>query len=131
MKELFVKYKEIILYLIFGVLTTLINIVIFFLFSDIFKINYLFSNVVAWIISVTFAFITNKLYVFEVKNNENTIKEAVSFVTFRLVSLAIDMLLMFIMIDIMKVNKMISKVIVNALVVIINYVTSKLFTFKK
>ena len=70
-KDLYKKYKEIILYLIFGVLTTLVNIIIFYLFNDIIKIDYKISNIIAWITSVIFAFITNKLVVFESKNKNN------------------------------------------------------------
>ena len=56
--------KEIILYVIFGVLTTIVNLIAYYLFSNIININYLISNAIAWIISVVFAYITNKFFVF-------------------------------------------------------------------
>ena len=70
MKELLMKYKEIIMYLIFGTLTTAVNIVVYYLFSNIIHINYLFSNAVAWFLSVLFAYVTNRKYVFDSKNNQ-------------------------------------------------------------
>lgn len=130
MKELFLKYKEIILYLIFGVLTTLVNIIVYFISTKVFLINYQLSNIVAWILSVTFAFITNKLYVFDSKET-NFLKEAISFYTLRLFSLGIDILIMFIMVSLLNINDLISKIISNIIVIVINYFTSKLITFKK
>ena len=70
MKELLMKYKEIIMYLIFGTLTTVVNIVVYYLFSNIIHMNYLFSNAVAWFLSVLFAYVTNRKYVFDSKNNQ-------------------------------------------------------------
>lgn len=66
------------MYLIFGTLTTAVNIVVYYLFSNIIHINYLFSNAVAWFLSVLFAYVTNRKYVFDSKNNQ-IIKEAISF----------------------------------------------------
>lgn len=126
------KYKEIILYLIFGVLTTAINIIVFDIFNNVFDIDYKISNFIAWLLSVMFAFFTNKTYVFESKGRgKKLISEAISFTTARLFSLAVDMILMIVFIDFVKLNKMISKVIVNVVVVILNYVLSKLFIFRK
>ena len=79
--NLYKKYKEIINYLIFGVLTTLISIVTYAIFTKVFHIDYLISNVLSWIIAVLFAYITNKIYVFESKSKKN-IKELISFFFF-------------------------------------------------
>lgn len=131
MKELFIKYKEFIMYLVFGVLTTLVNIIVYYVSAKIFLINYQISNVLAWILSVTFAFITNKLYVFESKDNDKLLKEAISFYSLRLFSLGIDIAIMYIMVSILNINDMVSKIISNIVVIIINYITSKLITFRK
>lgn len=131
MKELFIKYKELIMYLIFGVLTTLVNIIVYYVSTKIFLINYQISNVLAWILSVTFAFITNKLYVFESKTNDKLLKETISFYSLRLFSLGIDILIMYIMVSILNINDMISKIVSNVVIIIINYITSKLITFRK
>ena len=132
-KELLIKYKEVIMYLIFGVLTTIINIVTYYLFSNILNINYLVSNALAWILSVIFAYITNKIYVFESNTNKamDVLKEIISFVGFRIVSGLIDMGFMYITVSILLLNDTIMKILSNVVVVILNYVFSKLFIFKK
>lgn len=128
---LFNKYKEIILYLFFGVLTTLINIITYYFFTRYFHVSEYVSNVIAWVLSVLFAFITNKLFVFESKkiNWKVILRETISFFSFRLLSLGIDMGCMFIMISLCKWNDMISKIVVNIIVIVLNYIFSKVFVF--
>lgn len=128
--KLYKKYEEIINYLIFGVLTTLVSILSYALFTRIFSFNYIVSNILSWIISVTFAFITNKLYVFKVKDN-NIISEMIKFYLSRLTSLLIELVIMYIMVDVFRLNDMICKIIVQFIVIVLNYVFSKLFVFKK
>lgn len=131
--ELYKKYKEVILYLVFGVLTTIINIISFWLCNDILQIDYKTSNIIAWFLSVIFAFITNKLIVFKSKNKskKDTTKEAISFLVARLFSLIIDMALMMIMIDIFKINSLVAKFITNIVVIVMNYLFSKFIIFRK
>lgn len=131
--ELIKKYKSVILYLIFGVLTTIINILTYALLTKIFNINYLISNVIAWLFAVIFAYITNKLYVFESKSFEKRvlIKEIISFLLARLFSLGFDMLFMYITVGIFSFNDMFMKILSNIVVVILNYVFSKFIIFKK
>lgn len=128
--------KETISYLIFGVLTTIINIVVFGISED-FLMPFmsdtaaaLTANVIAWVLSVAFAFITNKLFVFESKSMsvKVIIKELYSFVIARLLSLAFDEA--FMMVAIKFMDSMLAKIISNVFVVIINYVLSKFFIFK-
>ena len=69
MKDLFLKYKEVIMYLVFGVLTTVVNIVVYYVVADCLKINYLIANIAAWFLSVLFAYVTNRKYVFESKSD--------------------------------------------------------------
>ena len=126
MKELLMKYKEIIMYLVFGVLTTVVNIVVYFLSAELLHINYLISNALAWFLSVLFAYITNRKYVFE-SSSQNILKEAVSFFSSRLATGILDMVLMWLFV---YVNDVIAKVIVNVIVVVLNYVLSKLVVFK-
>ena len=129
MKELLMKYKEIIMYLVFGVLTTVVNIVVYFLSAELLQINYLISNALAWFLSVLFAYITNRKYVFE-SNSQNILKEAVSFFSSRLATGILDMVLMWLFVYFNVVNDVIAKVIVNVIVVVLNYVLSKLVVFK-
>lgn len=144
-KELFLKYKEIIMYLIFGVLTTLISWGSYALFEIIFGAfianNIALSsvaNVLSWICAVLFAYITNKLWVFESKSFKADVvfKEIVTFVGSRLATGVFEWagvpLLMVIGLNqsILGIEGMLAKVIVSIVVVILNYVLSKLFVFK-
>ena len=125
------KRLEILSYLLFGGLTTIVNILTYYIFTNLLSFNFEISNVIAWIISVTFAFITNKLFVFENNKKTSIFKQAISFYGFRLLSLFIDMVLMYLFIKILIINDMLAKVVVNVLVIIINYFFSKLFIFGK
>lgn len=124
----FNKGYEVLSYLFFGGCTTLVNILTFWLLR-LLKLEVYTSNVIAWIVSVLFAFVTNKLFVFESKGN--TVKQGISFFIFRLISLAFDMGIMYLLIDVLSWNELLSKIITNIFVIIINYIFSKIFIFKK
>ena len=130
MKNIIQKNKEIIMYLVFGVLTTVVNIVVYYIFSNLLHMNYLFSNAMAWFLSVLFAYVTNRKYVFDSKNNQ-IIKEAISFFCSRLATGIMDMVLMWFLVNFNIVNDVVAKVVVNVIVVILNYILSKLVVFKK
>ena len=132
-KELYNKYKEILMYLIFGVLTTVVNIVSYFLLARILHIDTVVSTVIALILSILFAYITNKLFVFESKSWEPAIvfKEVISFGAARIISLLFETGFLALTVEIIGVPELIAKVIAAVFVVIINYVASKLFIFKK
>lgn len=127
------KYKESIMYLIFGILTVIINISSYIFITRILKLEILTANIIAWIIAVIFAYITNKLYVFQSKTttNKELIKEFSSFVSCRVLSLLLEMILMYIMIDIMFINDFIVKIFTNIIVIVLNYILSKIIIFKK
>ena len=131
--ELYKKYKEIINYLIVGVLTTLVSIIIYFIFTKIFPVNYMISNAISWVGAVLFAYITNKKYVFVSKSEtkKQIIIEMYQFFKYRILSFVIELLLMYAFVELIKIDDMIAKVIVQAIVIILNYVFSKLFVFKK
>lgn len=124
--------KEIISYLIFGVLTTVVNIATFAIVYDIMRLDYKIATTIAWIISVLFAFITNKHFVYNSKsiNAKIVIREFVSFIIFRILSYVIDLVMMIIMIDGYNMNSIYAKVIANIFVVVINYFASKFFIFR-
>ena len=132
-KTLFFKYKEQILYILFGVFTTVVNIVVFAVCADMMHLDTYISNFAAWVSAVTFAYITNKLWVFESKTTDakELFREIVSFTGARVLTLGIDMVLMFVGVDILHINKLIVKVLANVVVIVSNYVLSKLFIFKK
>lgn len=133
----FLTTPEMISYIIFGVLTTVINVVSYGLLRPVIHINdywdVLLANAIAWVLSVAFAFITNKLFVFRSKSFESTIfwRELATFVGARLLSLGVDELGMLLLVSVLLMNDWIAKIIMNVIVVIINYVLSKLFIFKK
>ena len=124
----FNKYYEVLSYLFFGGCTTLINILTFYILR-VLNVELFLSNAIAWLVGVVFAFVTNKLFVFESKGN--FVKESISFVIVRLVSLGFDMLSMYLLISVLNANELLSKIIANVIVIILNYVFSKLFVFKK
>ncbi len=131
MRELINKNKELIKYLIFGILTTLVNILCFYILDKL-NIDIYINNTISWIVSVIFAFITNKLYVFESKSLDikTIFKEGTSFLGARIFSYFVDMGTIYLLFDGLRINKLISKIVSNIIVIIINYIFSK-FIFKK
>ncbi|MFP7492985.1 GtrA family protein [Terribacillus saccharophilus] len=125
--------KEISSYIIFGVLTTFVNIAAYALLSKGFSFHYQAATVIAWAAAVLFAYYTNKKYVF--KSNDDSFAAAVKsfslFVYYRVLSLLIDLLVMYVLISLLHVDDVVTKIIANVFVVAFNYVTSKLFVFKK
>lgn len=137
MKKLYYKYEEIISYLIFGVLTTIVSIATYLFFANILfsvktDLTIQISNVLSWICAVTFAYITNRKYVFKSKiKGKKQIKEVSNFFLARLFSLFVDMFMMYILFSVVHMDDTIAKVIVQVVVVILNYVLSKIIVFKK
>ena len=138
-KQLYLKYKEIINYTIFGTLTAFVNLGIkYLLLFTIFDASNAFelqtTIVVSWIIAVIFAYVTNRKYVFKSKNT-NFIKEFIKFVSGRLLTLLIEMFVMWFFVTLLKLNSdlqvVIFTIVAQILVIIGNYVFSKLFVFKK
>ena len=129
-KNLYLKNKEVINYLIVGFLTTIVSIVSYFIFRKVFHIYYIVSNILSWITAVTFAYFANRKYVFN-SNNENKVKEFIEFVKYRILSLLIETILMYIMVDIFKINDGVVKIIVQVIVIILNYIFSKFIVFKR
>ena len=137
MKKLYLKHKEIINYLIFGVLTTIVSLISYLLFANILftvknDLTVQISNILSWICAVTFAYITNKKYVFKSNiKGKKQLKEAGSFYLTRLFSLIVDMFMMYILFSIIHMDDTIAKLIVQVVVVILNYILSKIIVFKK
>ncbi|HBG0707024.1 GtrA family protein [Clostridioides difficile] len=126
------KHKETILYLFFGAFTTLVNIVSYLFFTRVILFNFMVANALAWILAVLFAYVTNKFFVFESKRIEIKFlfKEFLSFVSFRLFSGVVEMLIMYVMIDLLFVNDIIVKIFTNIVVIVLNYLFSKMIIFK-
>lgn len=131
--KLYRKYKEILLYLVFGVLTTVVSISSYYFCSEFLNLHYLVSNIISWVLAVAFAYFTNRVWVFESKSKglSAILKEIFTFVNCRLLSGVIDMATMFILVEAININDMYAKVFTQVIVVILNYVFSKLIIFKK
>lgn len=140
MKKLIHKVlnRETISYLIFGVLTTLVNYVVFFglefaLGARDEGLLYLITNFVAWIVAVIFAFFTNKLFVFESKDfsGRYLVTEFISFTGARVLTLLFESAFLFVTVEALGVDKNISKILASIFVIILNYFASKFFVFRK
>lgn len=127
------KYREVLSYLFFGLLTTLVNYLVYFLCVKNFGWDFRISNFLAWFFSVLFAFITNKWWVFNshTPHKNDFFKEAGLFYFYRLLSLLWDMLLMIVLISGLHLGDFWSKTITQVTVVLLNYIFSKWFIFKK
>lgn len=133
-KELYEKYKEVIHYLIFGGLATVVNFVSYFIFARIIGIEEIISSGLSWFCSVLFAYITNKLFVFESKTDTKKafFMEMISFFLARIVSgILCDVGTFALMVKVFHINDIVSKIVTQVMVVVVNYVFSKLFIFKK
>ncbi len=142
LKSLYVRYKEKVNYLIFGVLTTVVNFIVYYplillvdkdclLFGKV--PWYLVANVIAWIAAVIFAYIVNKKYVFESQKRgfANVAREFIAFVASRLFSLVVEEFLLWLSVDIAGIDERIAKIVVAVVTVVLNYITGKLLVFRK
>jgi putative flippase GtrA len=121
--------RELVLYVVFGTFTFFVNIIVYFFFEDILGVNYIISNILAWFFSVLFAYVTNRIWVFESKSPD-ILKEMSLFFGGRIFSGVVDTALMYLFIDVMMIGDTISKIVVQVIVVILNYIFSKLIVFK-
>jgi putative flippase GtrA len=132
-KKLFQKYQEMISYLFFGAATTIVNMGVFFICTNLFSIDYKLSNAIGWFLSVLFAFFTNKYFVFSSKHESigDFFKEMFLFYWYRVLSFVIDMGMMIVMIDYLHISDFWAKLITQVVVIVLNYFFSKFFIFKK
>lgn len=139
MKDFYLKYKEQILYLAFGVIVTLVNWIVYALLVAVVNMGITLSNLIAWAAAVVTAFITNKLFVFESKKTDkkSVLKESVAFLLSRISTGVFEViapsLLFFIGLDgmLFGIDGFYAKLIVSIIVVILNYILSKKIVFKK
>ena len=132
MKE---KYGEIVRYLIVGILTTVVSLGTYYgcVFTFLNPENALqlqLANILSWIIAVTFAYAMSRIYVFQSKQ-ENILREMAAFYSSRLLTLFMDMAIMFIMVTLCRVNDKLAKLVVQVVVTVANYVFSKIFVFRR
>ncbi len=134
-RELYFKYEEVINYLFIGVCTTVISLLVYYtcvltLFNPDNPVLLQCANIISWIIAVVFAYFANRKVVFKSKN-KNIKNEVSKFVSARVVTLLIDMAFMWLTVSLLGFNDKIMKIISNIIIVILNYVFSKLFVFIK
>ena len=134
-QTLYMRYKEIVHYLIVGVLTTVVSLGVYYglVLTVLDPGNPLLlqlANILSWIAAVTFAYFTNRKYVFESKN-EKRLQEAAAFYGSRVTTLLLDMFCMFLMVTLMGWNDKVAKLIVQVLVTVANYILSKFLVFRK
>lgn len=137
-KDLLIKYKELVLYTLFGGVTTVANAGSFLLMSEILGEEYTaVNNTVAWFVGVAVAFVTNKIWVFESKSRKplTVLKEAVEFTLARLFSYVFETVGLVIAVDVFTCNtkwgQLGIKLVLSVVVVIMNFVASKLIIFRK
>lgn len=133
--ELYRKYKEIINYLIVGVLTTVINLIVYYVLAAFFlnpdsAVQLQAANIISWILAVAFAYIANRKYVFESKSR-NYKREIITFLGARFFTLLLDMLCMFVMVTLRGMNDRIAKIISLVIVIVSNYFLSKFLVFNQ
>ena len=131
MKALFLKYKEMILYIFFGGLTTLVNWGLYTLLVELFHIPYLWSTAAAQIAAILFAYVTNRVWVFEskVKGVRGIGLEMAKFFGCRAASFVLDMGCMYVGVELLHIDDKWMKLLSNIVVIIVNYVLSKLLVF--
>lgn len=131
--ERYRKHKDVVVYLFFGVLTTVVNYLVYLPLYNVLQWSATISNIAAWIVAVLFAFFTNKPFVFGSHDWSKSvvIPELGKFLGCRISSGLLETLMVFFTIDILGLNGNIMKVIVSIVVVIINYFGSKFLVFAK
>lgn len=126
------KNKQLLLYLFFGICTTAINTICYGVLHEFLCVDNIPSTILAWLVAVIFAFITNKIFVFDSKRTRASerLKEFASFFSCRIMTGILDVVIMAVTVDYLKWNSLIWKLISNIIVTIINYVASKFIIFK-
>ncbi|MCI3195365.1 GtrA family protein [Bacillus sp. HU-1818] len=121
------------MYIIMGIFTTAVNISSFYILVEILDTDYKTATVIAWILSVLFAYITNKIYVFQQKTSDmrSLLKELTAFFSVRLLSLGIDLGMMILLVSQFHTNETLAKILDNVVIVVVNYIASKWLVFKK
>ena len=131
-RELFLRYYDLIMYLIFGVMTTAVNYLVYLPCYNLFGLSASVSNMISWVVSVAFAFLTNKPFVF--RSHDWSAKvvwpELVKFVGCRVGSGVMETVILFVTVDTLRWNGNIWKLVTSVLVVVVNYVGSKLLVFR-
>ena len=133
MKKLLEKYWDVITYLVFGVLTTVVNYVVYLPVYNIIGLSAAVSNAIAWVAAVAFAYLTNKPFVFKSHDwsMKTVVPELTKFVSCRIASGAMETVILLVAVDMLGWNGNIWKLLTQVMVTVMNYVASKLLVFRK
>ena len=133
LKQLIVKYYDILAYLIFGVLTTVVNYLVYLPCYNLMGLPAVISNVIAWVVAVAFAYVTNKPFVFRSHDwsAKTVVPELTKFVGTRVASGGMESAIIWIAVDLLGGNGNLWKLLTSVLVVVLNYIGSKLLVFRK
>lgn len=126
------RNKEVLMYLLFGALTTVVSIGTFWLFGTVLGLHELVANVISWIFAVTFAYVTNKIWVFDskVSTPKGIAQEAAAFYGGRLLTLGFESAMLAVFVTWLGMNELVIKIVATVGVLVLNYIISKLFVFK-
>ena len=127
------KYREVLLYLLFGGLTTLISIIVFWLCNRPLGLNEHIANAVSWVLAVLFAYLTNAAWVFFARpgSRGEALRQLLSFYAGRLATLGVEELILLVFVTWLKLDSMLVKIAAQVVVIVLNYVISKLLVFRK
>ena len=126
------KHEEGINYLIFGFLAFVLNYILYFLFADAIAMHYMAATVLSWVLTVVFAYWTNRTFVFKSQNKDVGAvgKEFVSVIGARVATEVLEVVMMYVMVDVCSINDKVSKLVCQTIVILANYVLSKIWIFK-
>lgn len=122
------KYLTQIRYALFGIITTVVSIYSFFLFTDVLNWNYMLANILAWVLATGCSFLGNKFYVFRSEQTD-IVKEVLQFFSLRVFSLILELFCLLLFIDLMHIDILVAKLITHCIVVSVNYIASHFYIF--
>ena len=133
LKKLLHKHYDILVYLVFGVLTTAVNYIVYLPCDNLLHLSSAVSNMIAWAAAVAFAYVTNKPFVFHSHDwsAKTVVPELTKFIGTRLGSGGLETLVLLVFVDMLKGNGNVWKLLTSVLVVVLNYIGSKLLVFRK
>ena len=131
--KLMEKYRDVLVYLVFGVLTTVVNYIVYLPCYNLLQLSATVSNIIAWVAAVAFAYLTNKPFVFQSHDwsVKTVVPELTKFVSSRVASGALETAIIFVTVDVLAWNGNLMKLATSVIVVVLNYVASKLLVFRK
>ncbi len=132
-EKIFYQYKSFLLYVFFGGCTTVINVAAYAGCTRLLHLETVPSNIAAWVVAVTWAYVTNKIWVFESRSWDmrELLREIISFVVCRVATGALDLAVMYVTVDVLRWPDILMKLVANGLVIVLNFIFSKLVIFRK